>query len=118
MADWPSEGQDEFALALEGLNLTGDGGMTWNELIDRLLSPGIPGEGTVTSKHLLIVDDDFIFTFLVFYRKFAAPCNLLRSLIAKFKEATDFAIDYMLQMIIQTRFLPSRRILRVDVVIS
>ena len=119
MADWPSEEQDEFARALEGLNLTGDGaGMTWNELIDRLLSPGIPGEGTVTMKHLLIVDDDFIFTFLVFYRKFAAPCNLLRSLIVKFKEATDFAIDYMLQMILQTRYLPSRRILKVDVVMS
>jgi hypothetical protein len=116
---WPSDEQDEFTRALEGLNLTGDGGgMTWNELIDRLLSPGIPGEGPMNSKRLLIIDDDFIFTFLVFYRKFAAPCNLLRSLIAKFKEATEFAIDYMLQMIVQTRYLPSGSKLTVDVVIS
>ena len=46
MDNWPSDEHDEFARALEGLNLTGDGGgMTWNELIDRLLSPGIPSEG-------------------------------------------------------------------------
>jgi hypothetical protein len=55
----------------------------------------------------LIVDDDFIFIFLVFYRKFAAPSKLLQSLIAKFKEATESAIDYMLQMIPQMRYAPS-----------
>lgn len=104
MDTWPSDEHDEFARALEGLNLTGDGGgMTWDELINRLLSPGIPGEGSIYLKVLLIVDEDFIFIFLVFYRKFAAPSKLLQSLIAKFQEATESAIDYMLQMIAQTR---------------
>jgi hypothetical protein len=38
---------EEFANAMEGLSLTGDGGgKTWEELIDRLLSPGIPSDGT------------------------------------------------------------------------
>jgi hypothetical protein len=43
---WPLEDQEEFAQAMEGLGLTGDGGgKTWEELIDRLLSPGIPSDG-------------------------------------------------------------------------
>lgn len=45
MDRWPAEDQEEFARALADLNLTDSGGQTWEELIDRLLSPGIPGEG-------------------------------------------------------------------------
>lgn len=54
---------------------------------------------------MLTLDDDFLAIFLVFYRKFAAPSTLLHGLIAKFEEASRSAIDYMLQMIIQTRYL-------------
>jgi hypothetical protein len=50
-----------------------------------------------------MVDEEFIFIFLVFYRKFAAPSRLLQSLIAKFEEASNSAVDTMLQMIAQTR---------------
>jgi len=49
------------------------------------------------------VDEDFIFIFLVVYRKFAAPSRLLRSILTRFKEAESRAIDYMLQMVVQTR---------------
>jgi hypothetical protein len=42
--------------------------------------------------------------FLVFYRRFAAPSKLLESLIARFNEASQSAVDYMLQMIVQTRY--------------
>lgn len=45
MDNWPPDDQDEFARALANLTLTDGGGQTWEELIDRLLSPGIPGEG-------------------------------------------------------------------------
>jgi hypothetical protein len=45
MDSWPTDDQDEFARALADLNLTEGRGQTWEELIDRLLSPGIPGEG-------------------------------------------------------------------------
>jgi hypothetical protein len=42
---------------------------------------------------------------LVFYRKFAAPSKLLESLIGKYEEAQRAAVDYMLQMIVQTRYV-------------
>jgi hypothetical protein len=44
--------------------------------------------------------------FLAFYRKFAAPSKLLHSLIAKYEEGSRSAIDYMLKMIVQTRYNP------------
>jgi hypothetical protein len=48
MERWHPDYSEEFDQALERLNLTGDGsGQTWNELIDRLVSPGIPGEGNL-----------------------------------------------------------------------
>src|SRR5271170_1013180 len=55
-----------------------------------------------------MVDEDFRTIFLVFYRRFAAPSRLLQSLIAKFEEATRSAIDIMLQMIRQTRYIPTQ----------
>ena len=51
MDNWPADEQDEFARALANLNLTDGGGQTWEELIDRLLSPGIPGEGFYACYH-------------------------------------------------------------------
>jgi hypothetical protein len=116
MDRWPLDDHEEFAHAMEGLTLTGDGsGKTWEELIDRLLSPGIPSDGMPSSR-TLTVDDDFIFLFLIFYRKFAAPSKLLQSLISKFEEASRLAVDYMLQMIAQTRYL--RRKTYLDAVMS
>jgi hypothetical protein len=110
MDRWPPDYSEEFDQALEKLSLTGDGvGQTWSELIDRLVSPGIPGEGNYSTWDVLTVDEDFIFIFLVVYRKFAAPSRLLQSLIAKFEEASNSAVDCMLQMIAQTRCsLPKR----------
>jgi len=55
---------------------------------------------------ILIVDDEFLTIFLAFYRKFAAPSKFLQSLIAKYEEASRSALDYMLQMIVQTRYPP------------
>ena len=52
---------------------------------------------------LLIADVEFLNIFLVFYRRFAAPSKLLESLIAKYEEASISAVDYILQMIVQTR---------------
>ena len=105
MDHWPVDDQDEFARALADLNLTDGGGQTWEELIDRLLNPGIPGDGILILFFLVLtVDDDFLTIFLVFYRKFAAPSKFLRSLIAKYEEAKRSAVDYMLQMIVQTRY--------------
>jgi hypothetical protein len=43
MENWPGDYHEEFSRALDGLSLSG--GKTWNELVDRLLTPGIPGEG-------------------------------------------------------------------------
>lgn len=104
MDNWPSDYHEEFSRALEGLQLTSDGnGKTWAELVDRLLTPGITGEGCLYKENMLTVDDDFITVFLVFYRKFAAPSRLLRALITRYKEAESRAIDYMLQMVVQTR---------------
>ena len=38
---------DEFSRALANLNLaTEGGGLTWEELVERLINPGIPGDGT------------------------------------------------------------------------
>jgi len=51
----------------------------------------------------LIADEDLLTIFLAFYRKFAAPSKLLDSLLAKFEEAGRSAVDYILQMIVQTR---------------
>jgi hypothetical protein len=104
MDRWPPDYSEEFDQALERLNLTDGSGKTWNELIDRLVSPGIPGEGNHSTRDVLIVDQDFMFIFLVVYRKFAAPSRLLQSLIAKFEEASTSAVDYMLQMIAQTKY--------------
>jgi hypothetical protein len=42
--------------------------------------------------------------FLVFYRKFAPPSKLLSSLMAKFEEASELAIDYTYQIIIQSKY--------------
>ena len=53
----------------------------------------------------MTLDDEFLNMFLVFYRKFAAPSKLLECLIAKYEEATRSAVDYMLQMIVQTRYI-------------
>ena len=40
---------DEFSRALANLNLaTEGGGLTWEELVERLINPGIPGDGTQT----------------------------------------------------------------------
>jgi hypothetical protein len=37
---------DEFARALAKLSLAAEGGgLTWEELIERLINPGIPGDG-------------------------------------------------------------------------
>ena len=44
--DWPTDDQEDFARALASLNLMDGGGQTWEDLVDRLCSPGIPGEGT------------------------------------------------------------------------
>jgi hypothetical protein len=52
----------------------------------------------------LIADEEFLTIFLAFYRKFAAPSKLLHSLIAKYEEGSRSAIDYMLKMIVQTRY--------------
>jgi len=43
--DWPVDDHEEFARALASLSLSESSGQTWEELIDRLLNPGIPGEG-------------------------------------------------------------------------
>jgi hypothetical protein len=48
MDSWPADDQDELSRALADLNLTDGGGQTWEELIDRLLNPGIPGEGVIS----------------------------------------------------------------------
>jgi hypothetical protein len=68
---------------------------------------------------MLNADNEFLTIFLVFYRKFAAPSKLLKSLIAKFEEAARSAVDYLLQMIVQTRY-PHSGIsnLTIDVAIS
>lgn len=100
-----SEDHEAFVRALENLELP-DGGQTWEELIDRLINPGIPGEGTLYREIcMLMIDNDFALIFLVVYRRFAAPSKLLNSLISKFEEATTHAIDSILRMIIQTRYL-------------
>jgi hypothetical protein len=106
---------DEFARALAKLSLAAEGGgLTWEELIERLINPGIPGDGNNPISPWfciqglvfsgLIVDEEFLTMFLAFYRKFAAPSKLLQSLIAKYEEGSRSAIDYMLKMIVQTRY--------------
>jgi hypothetical protein len=45
LMDWPTDDHDEFARALANLSFSENNGQTWEELIDRLLNPGIPGEG-------------------------------------------------------------------------
>jgi hypothetical protein len=46
LMDWPTDDHDEFARALANLSFSENSGQTWEELIDRLLNPGIPGEGS------------------------------------------------------------------------
>jgi len=46
LMDWPTDDHDEFARALANLSFSEGSGQTWEELIDRLLNPGIPGEGS------------------------------------------------------------------------
>ena len=77
-----------------------------------------PWRWYVNSLTKLSLDDDFITTFLVFYRKFAAPSKLLQTLVSRFEEASRLAVDYMLQMIAQTRYFLSYANLIPDVVIS
>jgi len=49
--NWPSDYHEEFSRALEGLHIISDGGgKTWGDLVDRLLNPGIPGEGNFYGK--------------------------------------------------------------------
>ena len=43
--DWPTDDREEFERALANLSFSETRGQTWEELIDRLLNPGIPGEG-------------------------------------------------------------------------
>jgi len=45
MDPWPGEDNEDFQRALESLNLSDGNGQTWEELIDRLLSPTIPSDG-------------------------------------------------------------------------
>ena len=104
MDHWPTDDQEEFARALANLNLTDGGGQTLGG-IDRSISKSwYSRRGYIHSFSVLTVDDDFLTIFLVFYRKFAAPSKLLHSLIAKYEEANRSAVDYMLQMIVQTRY--------------
>lgn len=45
MESWQTDDNDEIARALANLNLPDSSGYTWEELIERLISPTTPSEG-------------------------------------------------------------------------
>ncbi|OLL21822.1 Ras guanine nucleotide exchange factor A, partial [Neolecta irregularis DAH-3] len=68
-------------------------GSTWDELVDKLLAQ--PKSRT---------DVYFTTVFLVFYRKYAPPRQLLDSIMLRFDTATETSPDFLVAMMTRSRF--------------